>query len=117
MSASTVRIPKAMATSANCIAAPVGNTFTFPNGVTLTRGEIGVFDMERCPKSGDLVLLKWPGKLPFIRECYIAPLDIQPRDCWSMGVEDRDDDSVVFFDLSAAEWVGVMTGTVQAPPD
>lgn len=110
-----VRIPKAMATSANCIALPVGNDFTFPGGVSLKRGELAVFDLERCPKHGDIVLMKYPERDPFARECYIAPLDLQPRDCWSMGVEDSTDDSVVFFDLGKAEWVGVMTGKVQTP--
>lgn len=114
MNATSVRVPKSMATSQNCIVLPVGNTHTFPGGRTIHRGELAVFDLERCPKHGDIVLMKWPGRDPFARECYIAPLDLLPRDCWSMGVEDRKDDGVVFFSLGEAEWVGVLTGTLPA---
>ena len=56
--------------------------------------------------------MKFPDRDPFARECYIAPLDLQHRDCWSMGVEDPKDGSVMFFALGNAEWVGVMTGKV-----
>lgn len=108
----SVRIPSALKTSENCIAIPAGNDHTFHNGVALKRGEVLVFDLDRRPKLGDIVLMKWKGRAPFARECSNPP--IGDRDQWSMGTMDHETGDLTFFDIATAEWVGVLIGKVPA---
>ncbi|SFN04983.1 hypothetical protein [Dokdonella immobilis] len=110
----TKRVRRGLVTSKNCVVLPAENAHTFSNGVTLREGDEMVFDLEACPKNGDLVLLWRDGGRPFVRCCEIAPLESAPRDQWCMGVLESDRESIVMIDLRGFERIGVFTGVAKA---
>jgi hypothetical protein len=106
------RAPRSMVTSKNCISLPASNTHTFRNGVTINAGEEMVFDLDRCPAHGDLVLIWGERGSPYVRCCHIPPAPMEERSRWAMGVLDSDGETIVMIDLGKYERVGVMTGTL-----
>lgn len=111
----SVKVPKHLLTSDSCVVVPAGNAHTFPGGTRIEAGEDLVFDLTKCPKHGDIVLMKRKDRAPFVRECYIAPLELQQREDWCMLVQGEDPDELCEFMLGEYEWVGVMTGKVPQP--
>jgi len=108
--ATTVRAPRSLVTSKNCISTPAHNTFTFQNGVTIEAGQTMVFDLDAWPKHHDLVLLWRDGGNPFVRCCEIAPIRTDDRNQWCMGVLSEDRESIVDIPLGKYERIGVFTG-------
>lgn len=110
--ATTVQVPRSLATSSNCIALPAENAHTFPNGITVEAGQTMVFDLDAWPKHHDLVLLWREGGSPFVRCCEIAPARSSNRDQWCMCVLDSDGERLVDIPLGKYERFGVFTGIV-----
>lgn len=108
----TARIPRSMMTSDNVLAIYCKNEHTFPGGVRFEAGDLLVFDMERCPKHGDIVLLIPHEGEPFTLECAIAPLELQPREFWSPGLYVKDGEFIELFNLGEFAQFGVYNGKV-----
>lgn len=110
--ATEILCPPEMITGPNMLAIPVRNAFTFPSGTQVEAGEILVFDMDKCPRHGDLVLLIPEEGEPLLRECYLQPHAEDDRARWIMGVLLNDQETGVMIKLGQFAQVGVMTGRV-----